>query len=113
MSKEPEYQGLCFRCEWRARYLETDSGPRCECKERDKQVASCYMFRPCIPIILQRNAGDRRPIGGPIFLSARFHGVKLVKDAPTVAHYVRRRGCRSFVLLRTMPDRKTARKAKQ
>jgi hypothetical protein len=64
--------GLCFRCEIRARYWETGHAPRCECGDYRRQVACCYMFRPCRPVVLAAaNPRDRRPLFGPALFSAR------------------------------------------
>jgi hypothetical protein len=74
---------LCFRCEWRARSLETGMGPRHECKQHESAVYSCYMYSPVFPIILERNKGDKRPKGGGI-LGARMHGVGVYKELEKV-----------------------------
>jgi hypothetical protein len=54
--------GLCFRCEHRARFFETEAAPRCECGNTDLAVGSCYMYTPVKPLTIQRLKGDRRPI---------------------------------------------------
>ena len=55
-------QGLCFRCEYRARYLEEGSGPRFECKVLEMSVVGCYMFQPVRPICIKPREGDNRPL---------------------------------------------------
>lgn len=52
--------GLCFRCEYRARFLETGSRPRYECGVVDTSTHSCYMYRPTAPLIIKKE--DRRPL---------------------------------------------------
>jgi hypothetical protein len=70
---------LCYRCEYRARYLERESerkgfghAPRFECKV-DGAVHSCYMFKPVQPLVvepseyekrLEKEQKIKRPIGG-------------------------------------------------
>jgi len=68
--------GLCRRCEWRARFYETGSGPRCECQCEKSAVHSCYMYKPTLPYIMTANEGDDRPEYGPAFISARMHAVR-------------------------------------
>lgn len=67
--------GLCFRCEWRARYLETGSGPRCECGMTTRSSYSCYMYTPVRPLIITANEKDKRFPLWPWMLSARCHTV--------------------------------------
>ena len=70
---------LCFRCEYRAQFLEQEftkkdsgGGPRFEC-QTGLSVNSCYMFRPVIPLViepsdyekrLEKERGIKRPVGG-------------------------------------------------
>jgi hypothetical protein len=61
---------LCFRCEFRARFHETGSGPRHECK-MDYGVRSCYMYRPVRPCLLEPLRKDIRPRFGPSLISSR------------------------------------------
>ena len=73
----PEYQTLCFRCEHRAKYLESKNGPRCECKSVETSVYSCYMYTPVKPVIIAKNENDKRPQFVGSAFSARSHGVKI------------------------------------
>lgn len=73
---------LCYRCEWRAQAHETEHGPRYECTETGSAVVGCYMYRPVRPVVLKRQAGDRRPIDGPPIVSARSYGVALAPGEP-------------------------------
>lgn len=66
--------GLCNRCEWRARHIEAGHGPRCECQDIGKSVYSCYMYKPVMPVVLEKNEQDKRPMFGSYMLSARSHG---------------------------------------
>jgi hypothetical protein len=70
-----KHQTLCFRCERRAEFLESGHGPRCECKDRDKAVSSCYMYRPVRPVVLAANSGEKRPVVAGSMLSGRSHAV--------------------------------------
>lgn len=72
---DPHY-GLCWRCEWRAKYHETGSAPRCECGSQGA-VCGCYMYRPVAPVALKQAPGDKRPrFAGAMFCSReRFAGV--------------------------------------
>jgi len=78
-----EMYGLCFRCEYRAEYLnkELNAGeneyvgsPRCECSMATS-VRSCYMYRPVRPYILKANDGEKRGLTLPWFISGRAHAV--------------------------------------
>jgi hypothetical protein len=66
--------GLCFRCEYRARFCETGERPRMECGDIDSAVNSCYMAKPVKPIVVSKDHQDRRPLMPGLF-SARFHRV--------------------------------------
>jgi hypothetical protein len=63
--------GMCFRCEYRARFLETGSAPRCECGEINRQSFCCYMYTPCTPLILKKESKDKRSISAPSMIRAR------------------------------------------
>jgi len=82
-----EKKGLCFRCEHRARFMETGSGPRCECQDREKAVYSCYMYMPVKPIITKRNDGDKRPQFSGYALSARSHYVRVAEGKLAMKRY--------------------------
>jgi hypothetical protein len=64
---------LCMRCEHRAKFFETESGPRYECGNLKGSVYSCYMFTPVIPPILERNKDDDRDMDLPDMLAPRSH----------------------------------------
>ena len=68
-------KGLCFRCEYRAKYLEEGGGPRFECQVPESSVVSCYMFKPVKPIIVKPKEGDNRPLSLNYF-SARVERMK-------------------------------------
>lgn len=55
-------KGLCFRCEWRARFLEEKRQPRFECGMIESSVMGCYMFQPVKPICIKPREGDNRPL---------------------------------------------------
>jgi hypothetical protein len=72
-----DHYGMCFRCEHRARFLETKTWqPRAECGDVDKSKHSCYMYKPVEPVILQVQKGDKRPVGGPALIAARMETSK-------------------------------------
>lgn len=74
-----ETNGLCFRCEHRARHMETSEfdskgkykkvgwQPRCECGDIFGSKYSCYMFQPVKPVILAQDGDDPRPQFGGYF----------------------------------------------
>lgn len=66
--------GLCFRCEYRAQYLENKRQPRFECGMVESAVGGCYMFKPVKPISIRSREGDNRPVTLDI-LSARVERV--------------------------------------
>ena len=70
-------QPLCFRCECRARYLETGEGPRFECQNIPNSVSHCYSYRPTMPLTQIPDKGEKRPIGEAWMFSGRAHA-KLV-----------------------------------
>ena len=52
---------MCYRCEYRAEFLEHGRQPRCECGEIQSSVYSCYMYRPVRPCVLTKaDKGDPR-----------------------------------------------------
>lgn len=79
---------LCYRCEYRALFHETGAGPRYECS-LDTAVCGCYMYRPVVPLVIESDSGDNRPLGGPSMISARSHAVSL-GDCELVAHRIGR-----------------------
>ena len=54
-------QGLCHRCEHRARNKETGMAPRYECGITET-VFGCYMYEPVRPLIIRKQKGDKRPL---------------------------------------------------
>ena len=60
--------GLCFRCEYRAAFLEGGRRPRHECgvPECDKHI--CYMYEPVKPVQMEKfDKDDPRPEHGGYF----------------------------------------------
>ena len=49
---------LCYRCEWRAQFLEKEHGPRFECCEIESAVSVCYMYKPVAPCVLTKAYKD-------------------------------------------------------
>lgn len=80
-----KYQGLCFRCEWRALSLEKKGEPRCECGMHNIQVFSCYMFKPVMPVVTKISPGyEGRPRYAPAMICARECGVELLDGVLTL-----------------------------
>ena len=83
-------KGLCFRCEERARYLETGHGPRFECAQVGEAKHGCYCYRPVRSVVLavddyekeitKKQHGVERPQFGPWMISARSHFVRISDD---------------------------------
>ena len=94
---------LCFRCEHRARFLETGHGPRCECQDRRQAVSSCYMYRPVWPVVLALNEGERRPLLAGWAFAGRAHAVRIFNG---IAQAVRVNGGIT-VLYRKREDKKS------
>ena len=96
MTKSPV---LCFRCEYRARALESGSGPRYECTYLSKGgkpqgVSSCYLYRPVSPLVLSRTPGDLRSPFGPAMCCARSCAVSVAQ----VKYRIKTTGKRLWVL---------------
>ena len=74
-------EGLCFRCEQRAQFLENGSRPRFECGLVEETKYACYSYRPVTPVVLQRLETElkERPDFGPWMLSARMKFVRVAK----------------------------------
>ena len=80
MKKEIKHKGLCFRCEYRARFLEFRHQPRCECGMVHSSVCSCYMYKPVAPLVLVKSDNkDKRPFLGPAFISSRASAVDIAE----------------------------------
>jgi hypothetical protein len=62
--------GMCYRCEWRALFLETGIAPRSECSTVGN-YGGCYMYKPTKPLILKQQKGDKIPAFGPAIISSR------------------------------------------
>jgi hypothetical protein len=73
-------KGLCFRCEYRARFFEEGHGPRFECNQGNQAVYSCYMDKPVTPVILKLNDNEKRSRYGEVgaMLSGRSHHEGLI-----------------------------------
>lgn len=51
---------LCFRCEYRARFLEKGVLKINACKSADSK--SCQYYKPVIPWVFKKKKGDKRPL---------------------------------------------------
>lgn len=87
--------GLCFRCEERAKFLETGNGPRCECQTPTVNTSTCYMYKPVRPVITQVAKGYAgRPRLAPIAISAREEAVGVATTMELqVISYTKKRIC--------------------
>jgi hypothetical protein len=74
---ENKKEGLCFRCEERAKFLETGHGSRCECGDIQVAVCSCYCYSPVKPVVMAVNKGDKRPQFAGWMFSSRSHFVRI------------------------------------
>jgi len=72
---------LCYRCEHRARFLETGERPRYECGEVNQSKVGCYMYRPVSPCVVAADEGDDRELGGPAMCAARAHFVRVAEGS--------------------------------
>jgi len=79
--------GLCYRCEHRAEFLESGIKARYECGSIKNAVVSCYMFLPVIPVVLEKNKNDKRPMTLNIF-SARVHGAYVAKNMKLISQNI-------------------------
>jgi len=77
---KPQGLGLCYRCEHRARFLETGDHPRFECGMEKMASHSCYMFMPCKPIAVGPIKGEKRPIFAGWMFAGRIQSYGLVAD---------------------------------
>jgi len=81
-------QGLCFRCEHRAEFLETGNRPRYECGDPTMNCLGCYMYLPVKPVVLEKlDPNDPRPQFSAPFISARSKFVAIAKNL-SLSRYV-------------------------
>ena len=74
-------EGLCYRCEYRAKFFETGHGPRYECQQPSETVYGCYMYRPVRPCITtKQNNDDTREIYDIPMIAARSRFVRVADD---------------------------------
>jgi hypothetical protein len=71
---------LCYRCEKRARWLESKQGYRCGCKRSEGAVWSCYAYEPVRPLVQQLNTGERCSPFLPEISCGRSHAVAVADD---------------------------------
>ena len=76
---------LCFRCEHRARFLEAVAKgehpprPRHECGEAGQSKWGCYMFMPCLPILVSKDKNDPRAAFDAPMIAARVHATRVME----------------------------------
>lgn len=95
--KMPPAPKLCSRCEHRISFNESGHGPRFECHQTERPVRSCYMYTPVLPILLEPNDGDNRPIDGGWAISPRSHGVRVACNKIDVELRIKEDGMGRFV----------------
>ena len=91
MKKEIKVQGLCFRCEHRAKHLDSKKQyqPRCECGMIETSVCGCYMYQPVKPVVTGIMDGyDGRPRFGPSMICARECGVGVAENIELHVHEI-------------------------
>lgn len=70
---------MCYRCEYRAQYLELGHAPRYECSQTHTSYYSCYQYRPVKPVILVANNDETRSLDLPAMFAGRAHAVGLAE----------------------------------
>ena len=78
-ASKPLVKGICFRCEYRAQFLEKGHAPRCECGMIEQSKIGCYCYRPVAPVVLARDKDERRSVMMPETLRGRSHGVGIAE----------------------------------
>ena len=101
-------KGLCYRCEYRAQYLETGHAPRYECSNIQSANYSCYMYQPVKPVIVEKNKNDNRPQFAGL-LSARS---QLVEREPDLQLHLKEYEDGSMIYWKPAPKRKRKKNAK-
>lgn len=92
-SEPVKRDGLCFRCEHRAAFLEGGSQPRFECGQPSFCSHSCYMFKPVKPVVLtQSDPSDRRPFLGPALIASRASVLRHITDKDLVLRAKKKKG---------------------
>ena len=72
---------MCYRCEWRASFLEGRERPRFECGEITTSKIACYMYKPCLPVVLTKlDKDDKRPWPGSGLFAARSKAERLYEE---------------------------------
>ena len=64
-------KGLCFRCDYRADFLEGGRQPRFECGDVKVSMFGCYMYKPTKPVVLKKRHDDKRPQFAGTMLASR------------------------------------------
>ena len=89
---------LCFRCEHRAKFLEDGHAPRCECGDIESSKCGCYMYKPCLPVIVKPSEGEERPMFAAPMISGRIMAVRVAKTKEDVVGNVCHNEDGSFVV---------------
>lgn len=95
--------GLCYRCEYRAQYLEVGHAPRCECGSIKNANYSCYMYKPVKPVIIAKNEKDNRPQFAGSMFSARSH---LIEREPDLKLHLKEYEDGSMIYWKPAPKRR-------
>jgi len=83
---KPMGNSLCYRCEHRARFLETGVRPRYECGNTESSNYACYMYRPVMPVLLKKQKEDTREQFAGWAFSARSEAVGMPDMELSVKH---------------------------
>lgn len=78
-NKPEEYKPLCYRCDWRAKYLEDGIAPRSECQSATSAVFGCYMFKNTMPLVTKPRDNDNRPMFAGM-VGCRMKGVRIAEE---------------------------------
>jgi hypothetical protein len=81
---------MCYRCEYRASFLENGLGPRYECGEISTSKIACYMYKPCLPVVLTKlDESDIRPWPGSGLFAARSKAERLYEEGKLKAKEIK------------------------
>jgi len=100
MKNEIKIQGLCFRCEHRAKHLDSKKQyqPRCECGMIESSVCCCYMYQPVKPVVTKIHSNYKKhPRFGPWMMSAREVGIELLDGKIAVIDLKKGKACLYWV----------------
>ena len=84
---------MCYRCEWRASFLEGKARPRFECGEITTSKIACYMYKPCLPVVLTKlDKDDIRIWPGSGLFAARSKAERLYEEGMIITRRLKDKG---------------------